>query len=162
VRKTQLSPIIPAGHWLGERTPLRAGYSPLDIDAAPTGDPSRLLRAGSAKRLSVSLLSWATRRRLRVPSRAAEGSRCHGWRVGRGCAARLGAHCSQGWRKLRRGEGLRGKLVALGRWEGHTSDFVLARARAAPRVLRDRQGTCRCNGNRCAPGGCRKPQPGAA
>lgn len=85
------------------------------MDAAPAGDPNRQARAGSAKRLGVSLLSPATRRRLlRAPSGAAEGSRSHGWRVGRRRAARLGAHRSQGWRRLLRGEGLPGKLAALG------------------------------------------------
>lgn len=73
-------------------------------------------RAESAKRLGVSLLSRATRRRLRAPSGAVEGSGSHEWRVGRGRAARLGAHRSQGWRRLQRGEGLPlpGKLAALG------------------------------------------------
>ncbi|VCW67197.1 unnamed protein product [Gulo gulo] len=84
------------------------------MNAAPGGDPSRLARVESVKRLGVSLVSWATRLRLRAPSGAAEGSRSHGWRVGRGRAARLGAHRSQGWRRLQWGEGLPGKLAALG------------------------------------------------
>lgn len=72
------------------------------------------VHAGAAKAFSVSLLSWAARLELRAGSGAAEGSGSHGWRVGRGRAARLGAHRSRGWRRLQRAEGLPGKLVVLG------------------------------------------------
>lgn len=109
----------------GERTPPLAGYSPSNTDASPSGVHSSLVHAGSANPLSVSLLSWAARRELRAPSGAAEGSGSHGWRVGRGSVARLGAHRSRGWRRLQRAEGLPRKLAVLG------TDFGLG-ARSAP------------------------------
>lgn len=114
VQLSSVSLTSPQATSWGKGSPPRTGYSPLGMNAAPGGDPSRLARVESVKRLGVSLVSRATRLRLRAPSGAAQGSRSHGWRVGRGRAARLGAHRSQGWRRLQRGEGLPGKLAALG------------------------------------------------
>lgn len=92
----------------------------------------------SARRVSetlecLSLLSWAALLELRALSGAAEGSGSHGWRVGRGRAARLGAHRSRVWRRLQRAEGLRGSWWC---WE-QTSDLAPASPNVPRSVLRE-------------------------
>lgn len=93
--------------------------------------------------MSVSLLSWAARLKLRARSGAAEGSGSHGWRVRRGRAARLGAHRSWGLRRLQRAEGLRGSWWC---WE-QTSDLAPASPSVPRRVLRERSEDLGVEGN---------------
>lgn len=115
----------------------------------------------SARRVSetlecLSLLSWAALLELRALSGAAEGSGSHGWRVGRGRAARLGAHRSRGWRRLQRAEGLPGKLVVLGTDFGLGARFsqcAQARPPGAIRGLGDERELGAAGAGRAAAGG---------